>query len=221
MATAIALSLAKPSFTIAALGSILPVLAVFALQFPIREKAALFLGSFGLTLLLLLPEQLAARGDMDAETFLPTQLFVIHTAEIRNQMRADLASHRSLPCSETLVREAAQLLDCEMVSSTQNRLFPSLGFNPDSLMHGRESFDGKMRQKFQNDRRRLAEFYRFYYERTWRHQPGRMLAKIWRQMLIFYAPRCPAYHLTKLWPISDRYALGLDASAKAHAQENW
>jgi hypothetical protein len=40
-------------------------------------------------------------------------------------------------------------------------------------------------------------------------------------MLIFYAPRCPAYHLTKLWPISDRYALSLDAFAKAHAKENW
>lgn len=221
VASAIVLSLAKPSFTIAALGSILPVMAVFVFPFPDREKAALFLGSLGLILLLLVPEQLAAGGDMDAEAFLPTQLFVIHAAEIRSQMRADLASRRSLPYSRTLVQEAAQLLDREMANSARNRPFPSLGFNPDFLMYEHQSFDGKMREKFQQDRRRLAEFYRFYYERTWRHQPGRMLAKIWRQMLIFYAPICPAYHPAKLWPISDRYAHGLDAFAQAHARENW
>jgi hypothetical protein len=221
VASAIVLSLAKPSFTIAALGSILPIMAIFSGKFSRREKAALFLGSLGLTLLLLVPEELTARGDMDARTFLPTQLFIIHAAEIRHQMKADLAAHRSLPYPETLVQGIAQLLDRELANSARNRAFPSLGFNPDFLMYERQSFDHKMRETFQQDRPRLAEFYHFYYERTWRHQPGRMLAKIWRQMLVFYAPRCPAYHLTKLWPISDRYALGLDAFAQAHAKENW
>jgi hypothetical protein len=221
VASAILLSLARPSFTIAAVGSALPVMAVFSLKFSGREKATLFFGSLVLTLLFLVPEQVVARGDLDSETFLPTQLFIIHAAEIRDQMRADLAFHRSLPYPEAFVRAVERCLDREMTRSAAGQIFPSLGFHPDFLMFGRRSFDDEMREKFHQDRRLLADFYRFYYKQAWRYQPGRMLAKIGRQMLIFYAPRCPAYYPSKIWRIADRYARSLEVLDQVRAAGNW
>ena len=221
VASAILLSLAKPSFTIAALGSVVPVLGVLFLRFPNREKATLVLGSLGLVLLLLLPEQIAARGDLDSKFILPTQLFFTHAAIIRDQMRSDLASHRKSPYPDALISRAEQSLDREITKSAEHSSFLSLGFNPDFLMFGRESFDTEMRQQFHQDRRQLGAFYRFYYERAWRGQPRRMLAKIWRQMLVFYAPVCPAYHPSRIWPIADSYAGSLAVLELAHASKNW
>lgn len=221
VASAVILSLAKPSFVIAALGSIVPVAVAICGSFPLAKRVTLVITPIAMTLLLLVPEQFAARRDLDSATFLPTELFFIHASLIHDQMRTDLHSEDPLPYSRDWLADVEARLERELVRAAAGRISPTLGFNPDYLMFDQTSFDAQMRLEFKGDRRQLAEFYRFYYLRSWRKQPTRMLGKIWQQMLIFYSPVSPAYRLSKQWPIGDEYSRSLAAFAQARASKIW
>ena len=84
-----------------------------------------------------------------------------------------------------------------------------------------DSFEMEMRREFRGRLDKLREFYRFYYQRAWREQPGQMLQKIGRQMLVFYALPCPAYRLSRTWQIAQDYDLSADALTKARVGRTW
>lgn len=209
VASAVVLSLAKPSFAIAAVGSLAPVAASLFSRFRFRDEIALVCGSAAAALLLLVPEQFLARGDESSETFLPTELFMIHAGIIRDQMAADVASGAPVPYPINWIRQVHELLDREIAKAALDRTYPTLGYNPDYLMYNPDSFNVRMRKEYGDDFRGLCDFYRFYYARAWRQQPRRMLEKIRRQMLVFYAPACPAYRDWNTRPIANEYAKSL------------
>jgi hypothetical protein len=219
--SAVVLGLAKPSFALAAAGGVAPVVVGLFGQFPIRSKFALVLGSAVLGGLLLVPEQFLARGDEASKTFLPTELFMIHAGLIRDQMAADVASGAALPYRTDWLGRMERRLNQEIAKSAIDHPFPTLGLNPDYLMFRPDSFNAQMRQEFGGRLNELCDFYEFYYQRTWREQPRRMLEKVGQQLLVFYSPVCPAYRLSKTWPISYDYALSLDAVVRARLGVVW
>jgi hypothetical protein len=85
------------------------------------------------------------------------------------------------------------LLDSEMeISRTDlHHNFAALGFNPDYLLY-EDSFCRKL-PAILPERTARAEFYRFYFRRTWREQPGMMLQKVATQLGLFYNLDCPVY----------------------------
>jgi hypothetical protein len=218
--SAIVLSLARPSFAIAAAGGLVPVAIGLFGQFPARKKFVLVLGSVVVAGVLLVPERFLARGDDAAETFLPTELFMIHAAIIRHQMAVDVASGAVLPYPTDWLRGTEWRLAEEITKSAKHP-FPTLGLHPDYLMFRQDSFDAGMRRDFRGRLDKLCDFYRFYYKRAWREQPKRMLEKIWRQMLVFYAVPCPAYRLSRTWRIAEEYAGSRDALANIQAGVIW
>ncbi len=160
-------------------------------------------GSLAVAGVLLLPEQFLARGDDDAETFLPTELFMIHAAIIRDQIAADVASGESLPYATDWLRRTERKLSCRDHEVCHGKTHIStLGLQPDYLMFDQKSFHAWMQREFRGRSNEMCDFYRFYYWRAWREQPKRMLAKVVRQFGVFYASPCPAYQLTKTWRIA-------------------
>lgn len=219
--SAVILCLARPSVALAATGALAPVAAALFRPFPLTSKLALVVGSLAVAGVLLLPERFLARGDDDAATFLPTELFMIHAAIIRDQMAADVANGASLPYSTDWLRQTERRLAAEITKSAAEQPYPTLGLQPDYLMFGQNSFHTVMRREFQGRSEEMCAFYRFYYWRTWREQPKRMLAQIARQFGVFYASPCPAYHLTKTWRIARDYALSREAMASARFAVIW
>src|SRR6266404_5965867 len=69
----------------------------------------------------------------------------------------------------------------------------SLGFDADFLMYDPNSIAVQARREFRGDVAALCAFYRFYYGRIWEKRPLQVLAKVARQMQIFYLPYCRAY----------------------------
>jgi hypothetical protein len=219
--SAVILSLARPSLAIAATGALAPVAAAVFGRFPLRSKLVFVGGSIVVAGALLLPEEFLARGDDDAETFLPTDLFMIHAAIIRDQMAADVASGASLPYPTDWLRRTERRLTAEITKSGNEHPYPTLGLQPDYLMFGPDSFHAGMRREFRGRSDEMCAFYRFYYWRTWREQPKRMVAKIARQFRVFYASPCPAYHLTKTWRIRHDYVLSREAMGFARFGKIW
>ena len=211
VASAIILSMLKPSFVIAALGSLVPV--VRALSQPFREsrKRVLVLACFAVTAGLLVPEQVAARHDIDGATILPTQLFMTHAPQMHNQILADLRSNMPLPYDKEWLADVEKRLAHHLEMARRNSTSPSLGFSPDHLMFGPMSFNAEMRVLMQGDLRALAAFYRRYYFRVWLRHPVDMLRKITTQMSIFYTTPCPAYDLQTHWSMNALYASSLAA----------
>ena len=219
--SAVILSLARPSVALAATGALVPVAAGLFRRFPFRSKLALVGGSLAVAGILLLPEQFLARGDDDAETFLPTELFMIHAAIIRDQIAADVASGESLPYATDWLRRTERRLTAEITKSAAARPYPTLGLQPDYLMFNSNSFHAGIQREFHGRSNEMCDFYQFYYWRTWREQPERMLAKVARQFGVFYASPCPAYHLTKTWQIARDYAGSREATAAARFGVIW
>jgi hypothetical protein len=98
-----------------------------------------------------------------------------------------------LPYSHAQLQGIWQLLDTEIEASrpTVRHGFASLGFNPDYLLY-EDSFCRKL-ATFLPERKDRADFYRFYYRRTWQHQPGAMERKFTVQLGLFYCLDCPVY----------------------------
>jgi len=198
----------RPSFWLAALGSLLPVGFVFLRRGWLREKLAIALGAVAGLALLVLPERLLARNDEVDQAFVPTLLFAEHADIIRDQMANDLADGAQLPYGREWRARVHSALSREIQKSFEANPghYPSLGFDPEYLMYEESSIDGELRHEFGDDVGELCKFYRFYYARAFVKQPARMLRKIGRQMSLFYGWRCGAYNWSRFLNMQNDYA---------------
>jgi hypothetical protein len=96
---------------------------------------------------------------------------------------------RAHPCG-------AEQRDSEILEANPGH-YPSLGFDPEYLMYRENSIDAVLHREFLGDIGEPRTFYRFYYGRALLRQPVRILAKIGRQMSLFYGPPCGAYNPAK------------------------
>src|SRR5438067_6354505 len=143
---------------------------------------------------LLLPEHFLSRNDEMSRTFVPTTLFVVHAELIRDQLANDLAKNVSLPYSRDRLERLYLALRTEIEKSRTARQYAyhSRGFDADFLMYDPNSIAVQARREFRGDVAALCAFYRFYYGRIL-ERPLQVLAKVARQMQIFYLPYCRAY----------------------------
>jgi hypothetical protein len=127
----------RPSFWLAALGSLLPVCLVFLRRGWFREKVAIFLGAIAGLTLLVLPERLLAYHDDVDRVFVPMLLFSQHADIIRDQMAADLAASAQLPYAREWLVRIHSVLRSEIQKSFEANPehYPSLGFDPEYLMY--------------------------------------------------------------------------------------
>ena len=199
----------RPSFWLAALGSLLPVSFVFFRRGWSREKLAIALGAVAALALLVVPERLLARNDEIDQAFVPMLLFAQHADIIRDQMAKDLADGSQLPYPRELIERAHSALSREIQKSFEANPghYPSLGFDPEYLMYREDSTHAELRREFRDDVGELCKFYRFYYGRAFLKQPARMLGKIGRQMSLFYGRRSGAYNWSRFLNLQSDYAL--------------
>ena len=206
----------RPSFWLAALGSLLPVCLVFLRRGWTREKVAIFLGAVAGLALFVLPERLLAYHDDVDRAFLPTLLFSQHADIIRDQMAADLAASAQLPYGREWLERIHSTLQSEIQKSFEANPehYPSLGFDPEYLMYREDSINAVLDREFSGDVGKLCAFYQFYYGRALLKQPMRMLGKIGRQMALFYKSQCGAYNCAK------HLLLRADYHSSANAMED-
>lgn len=196
LAVAFLLPLFKPSYSLTAIITTLPV---WCHLFDRREKWTARVAMVGVpvlaaALLLWIPESRYSAADPRNQTFLPASLFTIHAEQIRTQLARDLAhADPAVPYSHEQLQEITDLLDKEIAISrpTVRHGFAALGFNPDYLLY-EDSFCRKLSNIF-SKRNERADFYRFYFRRTWQQQPGLMLHKVTAQLGLFYNLDCPVY----------------------------
>ena len=193
--TAIFLASIKPSFGLASLFVLSPIIALFWRSGWWWQKVWFSLGFVFSAAVLLLPEHFLSRNDEMSRTFLPTTLFVFHAELIRDQLANDLAKNVSLPYPRDRLERLYLALRTEIEKSRTARQYAyrSLGFDADFLMYDPNSIAVQARREFRGDVAALCAFYRFYYGRIWEKRPLQVLAKVARQMQIFYLPYCRAY----------------------------
>ena len=140
------------------------------------------------------PESYFRKSDPFAATFLPQSLFTIHADLIRDQLREDIAANAPSPFPAAVVELAADSIDEGIRATADTKEYPSLGFNPDVLKE-RDSAVGRIRYALGGDAA-AGRFCDYYYWRVWQRHPSWMLAKIWRQLRVFYHfSGCPAYNM--------------------------
>ena len=201
------LASARPNFWFVVIVVMVPVGAFFVRQDWWRQKIALVIGIGVAATLVLWPERIFSREDEARQTFLPTMLFVMHADLIRDQMAADLKGNDSLPYSREWLERVHTALTSEITKSQTKYPghYPSLNFDPEYLWFEPTSIVTQLSRDFGNNLSACCAFYRFYYWRTWQHQPLRALRKVARQFSIYYFPNCPAYTPMKIWPLSEVY----------------
>ena len=223
--SSIALASAKPSFWLASIVMVLPVAMFFFQRGLMWEKVALGGGAAVSAVLLLLPEHFLSRNDKESETLLPSVLFAVHADLIRDQMAEDLRRDAKVPYSREWLERVYAALSAEIKEAIVANHFRTLGFDPDYLMYGKEyhkdSFAVQLRREFGGNVSALSTFYWFYYWRIWRERPLLVVKKIARQMAIFYAPKCPAYHLRKFLPLTDEYNRGMTSLSSEAYRKVW
>jgi hypothetical protein len=220
--SSIAVVLAKPSFAIAAIGAFVPVITAVWSEFALRRKLALISVSATAATLLILPAQLPARSDPKNQEFLPTQLFVIHADIICDQMAKDAQNATPGPYPRDWLWRIQRLLTAELARARdEGHYWRALGFNANYLMYDRTSIVAKLREEFGGDTIRIRKFYLYYYTRVWLQQPGSMMAKVARELLVFYSRECPSYSIQKYRSLSDEYRRSLSVIEEAHLSGVW
>jgi len=221
--TSILMASMKPSFTLAAIVAVLPVVIVFLRRSSPWQKVVLAGGAAASAGLLLLPEHFLARNDEASQTFLPATLFVIHADLIRDQMADDLKHNAKVPYSPEWLRGIRAALSAEIAKSVaaSPRVYSTLGFDPDYLKYDRSSIVAQLHKEFGKNVSGLCAFYRFYYWRIWRERPLLVVKKIARQMRIFYAPRCPVYWQTEPRRLADEYQRSAASLDRKLSREPW
>jgi hypothetical protein len=207
--TSLLLASVRPSFWFSAVVVMLPV-AVFLVRrnwWP--QKVILAVGAVVAGTLVLWPEHILSRQDEMSRTFLPTMLFVIHADLIRDQMASDLKKNANIPYSRAWLERVYAALNTEIAKSQKKYPghYRSLDFDPEYLWFEPGSITTQLERQFGRDVPALCAFYRFYYWRTWQHQPLRALQKVGRQFSIYYFPKCPAYSPMKIWTLIESYQL--------------
>lgn len=192
----------KPSFGLAVGFSLLPLMwAAWQVwtrdPLPRRLLAASTITAAVLAaLLFILPERQFAKADWFNTVFLPETLLTVHADMVRDQMVRDAREHVKTPFSPDFVAAAAAEMDQETNRASapdQAASYPSLGYNPDFLMYRQDSFCRWLYEHSTPDQ--AAAVCLYFYKRAALHYPGRMTAKVFRQLRIFYSVHCLAF-----WP---------------------
>ena len=210
VADASVLASLKPSFTLAAIGAVVPVAWLILRWNGHRyQRAAVLALSAGVIAVVVIPEHLLARADPVSQTFAAETLFSIHADIIARQMALDADGSSDGRFPRAWLRSAAADLQEALESSKAgNTTFASLGFNADALRLGTPLFE---RWRSQLGSGAFDEFLRIYFWRSVMGQPGNYLAKVGRQIRIFYALKCPAFPVKEKLPLAGHYALALKA----------
>jgi hypothetical protein len=221
--TAIFLASIKPSFGLASLVVMSPTIPLLWRSGWLWQKVGFSFGFACSAALLLLPENFLSREDEMTRTFLPTTLFVFHADVIRDQLANDLENSISLPYSADRLKRLHAALSTEIAKShaANPKAYRSLGFDPDFLMFNADSIATQTRREFGGDVTALCTFYRFYYQRIWQKQPGRLLEKVTGQMLMFYVPYCRAYDPRFTRNLGDQYQLGVASLSDPMCRKVW
>jgi len=221
--TAILLASIKPSFGLASLVVMSPTIPLLWQTGWFWQKVGFSFGFACSAAVLLLPENVLSREDEMTRTFLPTTLFVFHADVIRDQLANDLENNISVPYSADRLKRLHAALSTEIAKShaARPKAYRSLGFDPDFLMFNADSIATQTRREFGGDVTALCTFYRFYYRRIWQKQPGRLLEKVTRQMLMFYVPYCRAYDPKLMRNLGDQYQYGVASLSDPICRKVW
>ena len=148
------------------------------------------------------PEKLLARDDRVSRIFLPTMLFTIHADMIHEQIVEDLRRGDTAPYPGAWLVAFNQELEHSLRDARITRVpgWRALGFNADYLIYRHSVFE-----PFFPPGQETAEaaFCQRYYWRTWRHRPGEMLSKIFRQLGLVYHFRTFNFRQWRSWNVED------------------
>jgi hypothetical protein len=197
----------KPSFWLTALVSMLLVgQSLFYREATWINRLALIAAAVFSALLLLLPEHYLARSDPSASRFLPETLFYIHANLISDQMEEDVAQGDCGYHGCEWLRHINSELREEILRSWKlDQNYRSLGFNPDYLMYRSKAIRDWREKFFQGQDGARLRFYWYYVGRILPKQPARVLAKVWRQMRLFYRASNPAFVTSREITVKDPY----------------
>jgi hypothetical protein len=179
----------KPSFGLTGFFATLPILvALFRRKTAWVERVIILAATAISALLLVLPEYCLAKSDPFQKSFLPSTLFFIHANLIADQMDEDIARG---DCGERgcewLVGIKSELREEIRRSWELNQSYQSLRVDPDYLMYSSTVIQHWKEKYFQRDTPQQLHFYWHYARRAIMKQPAQMLAKICRQMRLFYS----------------------------------
>lgn len=207
----IAAVLLKPSFAGAVLFVNLPVfISLWQRGENVRRKLLLAVApTVAVTLFLIWPEWALRERDPDGAAFLAKSRFSIHADLVNKQLADDIAHRASTPYSaEVLSYVHTRLTAALNESRLQAKYWPVLGFNPDYLRYGtdgRHSFVQELTDRLGGENQ-SAEFCRYYYWRAVTGQIDGMVAKVARELGVFYqVGRCPAYNTRHMIDVAEAY----------------
>lgn len=195
----IAAVLLKPSFAVAVPFANLPVIiSLFRPGESVRSKSLLIgLPVAAAMLLLIWPEWTLRQRDPDGSAFLAGSRFSIHADLVNKQLAEDISRNAITPYSPKFLASVnTALTEALHESRVRAKYWPALGFNPDYLRYGTDGKHSFMRELADclGGEKQSAEFCRYYYWRAMRGQSGGMLAKIGRELGVFYRiGHCSAY----------------------------
>jgi len=184
----------KPAFGLAVGVAILPVLiSLRLLKWPFAGKAALLAAPLYLVAVTLwLPEKkLIEAYDKGSDSFLPELLIAFHANIIRNEMDAELHGRAQCPFDKELVKTSLALIDQEL-QHPGARYRASLGFDADNLIY-KHSLVEALKAYYKTDGCGFNQFCMHYYLAAWKHQPGKMITKVGRQMWNFWGGQFGAF----------------------------
>jgi hypothetical protein len=210
----------RPSFSLVAVVSLVPIGVFFFRSGWLRQKVALGAGAALSALLLLLPEQFLSRHDEVSKRYLPTMLFILHADLIRDQMADDLEHNAKLPYSRERLSRIHTALSAAIAKASILSRPRKFSFDYDYLMN-RSAIRAQLRSELGGDASALTRFYWFYYRRTWRQHPLLMIKKIGRQMAIFYGPKCPAYRSWKSLSLANDYRQSVVSLSSEASRKIW
>ena len=215
--SAVLLGSVKPSFSLAAVGTLVPILISFFGRGWFRMKLALGIGGVAVMALLILPEYFLGRADRHKEMLAPMMLFAVHADIICDQMGDDVASGDKIPYPREWLNRIQSTLSKEIAKSfVANPMhYSSLTFDPEYLLYEETSIGPQLSGEFHGNIPELCAFYRFSYWRALRYQPQRILQKIARQMSLFYGTRCGGFDLSKFLRLQMDYTHSAKSIARA------
>ncbi len=184
----------KPAFGLGVGVAFLPpLLSLKRLKWPLAAKGGLFALPLCLVAVTLwLPEKkLVETYDKQSNSFLPELLLCFHADIIRNEIDADLKGRSDGIFDRGLLNTSAALIDAEL-RHPGKRYKESLGFDADNLLY-KHSLIEALRAYYQMDNEGFNRFCIHYYLAAWKHQPGKMAAKVCRQMWNFFGGQFGAF----------------------------
>ncbi len=202
----------KPSFGLTALFTMFPVFVSLFYRKATRAERLIPVAAAAISvLLLILPEHFLAKSDPFARRFLPEMVFYVHANLVTNQMDEDIARGE---CGERgcewLNRLRSELRQEMRRSWNLNQSYGSLGFDLDYLMY-RSNVIRQWREKFfEGESATQYRFYWYYVRRTLLRHPDWFLAKVWRQLLLFYSPNNQTFQTSREISLKEPYRLTVE-----------